>query len=381
MEVEVRKSGRERAGSAPVRILILGAFGDRTGKPVSIDRDNFDDVLRASEVRLGKIQFNELEDFHPDRLYQRLDEFEELRESRVERPAPRDFGRKREANVDEILGSSSLLDQIAEGGRDPLKKYVDDIVKPHLAPAPDPEAPKRESDAAVKMRALLHHPRFQALEAFWRGLDFLVHAVDEDVRISIFNFSKADFAQDLAETSDLKKTILHAVLTSTRWSAVGASYSFGADPMDIELLGRVALLAAHAKAPFLAEGSTEMGPHWPELRSIPEAGWVGLAAPKFLLRWPYGKNGARVEAFPFEEEGHLWGNPMFFAMRLLVSPGEEDLDLSGLPMPCTNASFTEPQVIALMERGLMPLVWFQNSDRVRLAGFRAINSASLPRPR
>jgi hypothetical protein len=38
---------------------------------------------------------------------------------------------------------------------------------------------------------------------------------------------------------------------------------------------------------------------------------------------------------------------------------------------------TETQVLALIDLGLMPLVSFRDSDRVRLAGFRAINGEEL----
>ena len=38
---------------------------------------------------------------------------------------------------------------------------------------------------------------------------------------------------------------------------------------------------------------------------------------------------------------------------------------------------TETQVLSLIDLGLMPLVSFRDSDRVRLAGFRAINGGEL----
>jgi len=45
--------------------------------------------------------------------------------------------------------------------------------------------------------------------------------------------------------------------------------------------------------------------------------------------------------------------------------------------PCAEVLMTEDQVRALMEAGMMPLVSYRDSDRVRMAGFRAINGDAL----
>jgi len=174
-------------------------------------------------------------------------------------------------------------------------------------------------------------------------------------------------------------------------------YDFGPDAADIEFLGRMALLASHIGAPFIAEGSVDMGAHWDELRAIPEAPYLGLALPRFLLRLPYGARTSAIESFPFEEmpaapahAHYLWGNPALAFLTLLTAGGA--LNLDGLPLhtyqddgewrmtPCAEVWMTETQVLALIDLGLMPLVSFRDSDRVRLAGFRAINGEELALP-
>ncbi len=45
----------------------------------------------------------------------------------------------------------------------------------------------------------------------------------------------------------------------------------------------------------------ELAGCWAELRHLPEAGAVGLALPRFLLRLPYGKKTSPLESFDFEE--------------------------------------------------------------------------------
>src|SRR4051812_41975797 len=79
----------------PFRIALLGDFTGRAyrstppgatlagRRPVQVDRDNFDEVLTRMGVELAlplldkdspplTVQFTELDDFHPDHLFQRL---------------------------------------------------------------------------------------------------------------------------------------------------------------------------------------------------------------------------------------------------------------------------------------------------------------------
>jgi len=392
--VEARRKRVPVETESPARYLVLGDFGGRAeAHAVPIDRDNFDGVLSRFEVKLAGSQMQELEDFHPDRLYQKLEVFRELRDGETpETPTRR--GSTPRADLEEILRPSSLLDKIAGGG-DPFDEYVKELARSSAAEA----APARSSHAraqAETMRAVLGHPRFQAMEAAWRGLDFAVReADDESSRIYVAQLSRKELIADLAEASDLKSTRLYGLLRSRAWSGVFGLYSFGADAEDIELLGRIALLAASARTAFIAEGSVDMGPYWADLRSIPEAGSVGLALPRFLLRLPYGRKTNGIEAFEFEEmpeapvhAAYLWGNPALACLALKVRGGA-DLNFTGLPLhlyqkdgettatPCAEVLMTEDQVRALMEAGMMPLVSYRDSDRVRLAGFRAIDGSEL----
>ena len=100
----------EPTEETPFRILVMGDFSGRAGrsetpaqrrlKPVVIDRDNFDDVMAGLEVQLhvgGKgdqgvrLQFSELDDFHPDRIYQQSQLFQQLREARRKLEDPKTF--------------------------------------------------------------------------------------------------------------------------------------------------------------------------------------------------------------------------------------------------------------------------------------------------
>jgi type VI secretion system protein ImpC len=382
------------AEDEPAHYLILGDFGGRATEPLAVDRDNFDSVMVKLQVSLAGALFRELEDFHPDRLYRNLNLFREFdpeqtgTKEKSGQPTP-------QADIGELLRSSSLLEQIAEGG-DPFERYVRDLARAHAAPA-ELTDPQRDAALSERMRGLLHHPRFQAVEAAWRGLDFVIRSDSGDesgTRIRIAHLPKAEAARDLLEAKSLGETRMHALLSARKWRAVIGLYAFGPDAADIEFLGRMALLAAHIGAPFIAEGSVDMGDHWQELRSIPEASYLGLALPRFLLRLPYGARTSAIDSFPFEEmpaapvhTQYLWGNPALAFLTLLTAGGA--LNLEGLPLhtyqqegewrmtPCAEVWLTETQVLALIDLGLMPLVSFRDSDRVRLAGFRAINGEEL----
>lgn len=393
LEVEPKRKAAAVEPATAANYLVLGDFGGRATEPAGIDVDNFNDVLSRFDVSLAGMRFRELEDFHPDRLFQRLDIFHDTAPA-PEEPAPEPASPK--ADLSEILRSSSLLEQIAEGG-DPFQKYLEKLARAHAAPK-QAANPERLIALTQRMRGLLHHPRFQALEAAWRGLDLVTRGGDGEpgnARVYIAQWSKDEAARDVLDASDLRSTRIYQLLHGRPWRAVAGLYSFGDDPVDIEFLGRLALIAAHARAPFLAEASMDMGPHWDELRSVPESSHLGLALPRFLLRLPYGAKASVIESFAFEEmpaapvhAHYLWGHPALVCLTLLLQ-GEEALELRGFPIhtykddgewkmtPCAEVWMTESQAEALMELGLMPLICFRDSDRVRLAGFRAINGKSL----
>jgi predicted component of type VI protein secretion system len=319
----------------PTRYLVLGDFGAHTLGVRPVDPETLDGVLDIVGVEIAGSPIREIEDFHPDRLYQRPDLFRDL----------------------------------------------------------------REVNATERMRELLHHPRFQTLESAWRGLDFAVRrADDESASIYMAQYAREDLAADMAAAADLKTTRLYELFHAHKWGGIFGLYSFGPDAADIEILGRVALIAEQARAPFIAQGAEDTGPYWEELRSIPEAGYLALALPRFLLRLPYGARTSPIESFEFEEmpetpshHGYLWGHPAWACLYVAASAreGAARLDLRGLPLhtyqqegvwactPCTEVAVTEAQARTFTLRGLIPLVWHRNTGCVSVAGLHAINGRAL----
>jgi predicted component of type VI protein secretion system len=344
------------------------------------------DVMSILQVAAGGMRLRELEDFHPDRLYERLN-----MAPAAEEPEPQPSSDSPKADIGELLRPTSLLEQIAGGG-DPFDNYVKELARAHAAP--QKKSVDRHVALSERMNSMLHHPRFQALESAWRGLDFAVREMDDVAsRIFVVQFSKGDLAADLA-SDNLRGTRLYALLHSRRWAAAIGLHSF--DETEIELLARIALVAADARVPYLAQGSTGIASALGELREIPEAAWLGLALPRLLLRLPYGSRTSPIDSFEFEEmpgvpshEQYLWGNAALACLAVLVRGEAENLNLDGLPAhtykqdsewvmkPCGEFLMTESQVLALIDAGLMPIVSYKDRPLVRVAGFRAVNSAPL----
>jgi type VI secretion system protein ImpC len=476
------RSPAKPASEAPFRILLLGDFSGRANRgapappsrePVVIDRDNFDQVLAnmGAELHLGggqhgprmALRFQELEDFHPDQIYEKIELFQTLRETRHKLGNPSTFAEaaaavkgwaempatpplamppprpERSAVPPDpaALAGGSLLESVldvtesrlspAERRPEELQAFIEQAVAPHVVPRQDPQLSElvAQVDAATGklMCAILHHKDFQALEAAWRGVFFLVRGLETGTHLKLYllDISKAELAADLNSSADLRDSEMHRLLGEEAVKALGAqpwamaagNFTFSRTEADIETLGRLAELMRVAGAPFLAEvdpagdaDSSETARHWRSLRHSPAASWLGLALPRFLLRLPYGRETAPVESFAFEEmpgtpdhQKYLWGNPAFACVYLLgqafssdgwnLRPGVHE-EIGGLPLhlyemggekrlkPCAELLMTDSDVEWILEQGLMPLVSLKNEDAVRLRRFQSIAEPLAP---
>ena len=419
------RAGRVVPDPEQFPILLLGDFSGRVNRrvrdglagrrPVPVDRDNLDDVIASCAVGLdlpgARLRFRELEDFHPDRILTALPRGEPDAE-----PAPEPPRRAASAAY-----SGSLLDDMVtheeEARRPPaaedsldLPAFLKRVTAPHLVPRSDPEAAAREARAAAsaagRLRAILHHPDFQAVEASWRAVDWLVRRLDTDGDLRLYLLD-ASLGEVLADPRALAATLAD----SGPWALIAANYVFGQAPADARVLEMLARIAAAVEAPFLAEALPPSGPdspeEWGRFRRSPEARWIGLALPRFLLRLPYGAGTVPVESLAFEEmpepdhAQYLWGSPAFACAGLLgesflaegwaLRPGIRRR-LDGLPVhfyreggetvakPCAEVVLNEKDVDFLMDGGFMPLASVKNEDAAVLVRFHSVADppAALP---
>ena len=485
------ESAREIDPQTPFRIVICGDFSGRanrgvrqTGrelaaqKPVRVDRDNFEEVLAQHDVRLenlfsgndGKlvsVDIKELDDFHPDRLFDGVELFESLRSlrrrllnratfdqaadevrgwaaapSQVKEPPPSapaapDNG---PANVPENL----LENMFAETGLVPREsgpdwnRFIQETIAPYVIPGADPQNDQLVACVAAavskSMQALLHHPDFQQIETAWRGLFLLVRRLETDASLQLYllDISKQELAADLPGDDFLASGLYKVLVEKTvgtpgakPWAALVGNYVFGPEKADIQLLGRLARLAAAAGAPWLAaahgsvvgcpdpqqtpepdDWQASAGPAWQELRQLPASRYVSLLWPRFLLRMPYGTQTSPTKAFKFEElssktshEHLLWGNAAFLAaLALGESFAESGWDLqpnqgreiAGLPcfaapdaqgdmemLPCGELWLRDRGAERVASVGLTPLFSIQGVDAVHLGGLISLNGQAV----
>lgn len=486
----LEETRRVPAEETPFRMLVMGDFSGRTNrvsgkqaksptafrsvKPIRVDRDSIDAVLNRLEVAielplLGDnapslgISFSELDDFHPDALYQRLEVFKAFKQTRQSLDSPSGLA----AYIDQLRGAplsedstepeddavsqttGGLLDQIIEQSQSTGQKpaaiptkskwgsFLNDIVKPHLVAKADPRQEEMVDavDAAVSevMRKILHHEDFQAVEAAWRGLSFLVSRLETDSRLQLYvlDVTQEELAADLFGSENLRRTALYKLLVEQAietaggqpWAVVAGKYTFEKTTEHISLLGRMAKVVGAAGISFIAGAGDrflcartlaetpdpdqwhprkdqEADDNWQSLRQMAEAQNVGLCLPRFLLRLPYGKNTDPIDSFTFEEvvsppahADYLWGNPCLALLLLLGQsfstegwqklPGSL-LEIGSLPLhiykeageshvqPCAETMLSQRAAENILDQGLMPLLSFLNRDMARLGRFQSI---------
>jgi type VI secretion system protein ImpC len=439
-----------RPSDDPFRIVLLGDFGGRASRneprlrrdPIFIDPDRPEEVMEKLGTGLAlsaggvplTLRFRELDDFHPDHLYQTLPVFQSLRKARAELADPVTFRaaaagpQSDPAPPPPAPFSGSLLDEIVEQTTDsspaPLDRTVpldlDEAIRRIVAPHVIPRAGPRQEELVAQvdsatgalMRAILGHPQFQALEAAWRSVFFLLQRLETGTQLKLY-------AIDITREEMLEATSSgHPQLIAREgWSVAACLHPFFPTEQDCAALASLAGLARKAGGPLLAGmhprlmGCESMAATpdpgdwdrpldgrslqaWRELRAHPDARWIGLAMPRILLRLPYGRSTSAVESFEFEEmplppvhEAYLWGSPAIACVCLLgqafsvggwqFHPGLRN-QLDGLPVhnyrvdgdvrmtPAAETLLTDRMADRVLEQGVMPLAASKSTGSILL---------------
>jgi len=314
----------------PLHILILGDFsgqaslGSQAGRkrerpeisqrrPILVDRDNLDQVMAKIGVELHlplegnekvELRFRELEDFHPDRIFERHEFFQHSKEERSFMADPATFAglqKMLQANEQKMLDAGlaparpgpsgepvtdpeQLLKHILEGAppKDPsndplapgnLMTFLQGIVGAHLAPKVDNAMQAQmlemvDKGVSALMKWILHNPHFQALESAWRSVDFLVRRVDTDADLKLYllDVTKSELMADLEAVTNLRVSGLYHLLVeevagvpgAIPWGLVLGNFTFGPSQEEVEFLGRLAQIVAKAGAPFIAGASSRV---------------------------------------------------------------------------------------------------------------------------
>ncbi len=482
-ELGVRPAPRSQpaAGGTAKRfnIVVIGDFTGRDNRGVTdpvasralirVDCDNLGAVfaglgagLKLPDSIAGgpgiELAFAALEDFHPDKLLSRAAPLARLLEARrlLLDPSTAEQGRTAlqaclgtapgtppaqpstaaaaaaesdQETLSRLLGGAVPAEARPAAADSPVEQFIRQVVTPHAAPAHASWQPgaldAANFELAGKLRALVHHPDFQSLEATWRGVDFLVRHIEAVDRVAVFllDLSASELLADVLGEEQGRQSEWFRRLRDREASVIIGNLTFGQTTDDLRALGRLAERAAELRAPFIATASPKLAgcesfdrqpdpddwqsacppdveEIWQALRRQAAARNVGLVAPRFLLRQPYGRSGDPIDTFPFEElpgkaahECFLWGHPAILCACLLADAFQDEEAEAELPAwgevgdmavhkfteegetvikAYGEAWLTERAADRLAARGIMALLSRKDHNSVRLPGIYSI---------
>ncbi|MGC9994488.1 MAG: type VI secretion system contractile sheath large subunit [Terriglobia bacterium] len=366
---------------------------------------------------------------------------------------------KTPAAATEQVAEKGLLDQIVEQGKvgtdaatrergkSLVKEFINQVLEGQVTISKDTEAMINARVAqidhlvSIQLNEILHHPQFQKLEGSWRGLKYLLSQSETSpmLKIRVMNVSKKDLLRDLQRAAEFDQSALFkkiyeeefGVFGGDPFAAIVGDYEFGKHPEDLELLEKVSNVAAAAHAPFLTAAASQLMnmesftqldqprdiakifdttefAKWKGFRQSDDSRYVGLCVPHVLMRLPYGRDTAPVDAFNYEEgvdgtdhSKYLWGNAAYAMGARLTNAfaqygwcaairGVEGGGLvEGLPahtfrtdegdvaLKCpTEIAITDRREKELADQGLIPLVHCKGTDK---AAFFSVQSANKPK--
>lgn len=440
-------SGRIDA-EAPFRVLVIGDFGARWHRVLNlpfmdravyrVDVDNLEDVLASFGANLAipltgeagghaRIMARTIDDFHPDTLLKKVPSLGELLAARnaLDSAAPLAAGEKPQA----MPGPKPAPAAPAHGPRSPRAEAPGETAQETLSRLLDQSPPlplalpdlirATETELSARLRSLLHDADVQAVEATWRGLEFLLRRCPDEkqVHYHVLDASLEEIAADLSG--------LLRLLRNEPWNVIIGLFTFGETASDLETLSGLGELARSLEATFLAGAHPQLvgcdgfdrqpdpdawktalpadvANAWQNLRATEAAAHIGLALPRFLLRQPYGKAGDTIERFAFEEmtddsshESFLWGNSALLAAQLLIEghvAGKRVAagNLADLPAgrysehgvtalkPSAEAWLVDRAAGTIARKGLIAVQSVKGRDAVQIAGLNAICHPERP---
>lgn len=195
-----------------------------------------------------------------------------------------------------------------------------------------------------QLAEIMHHEKFKKLEGSWRGIHYLIMNTEANtnLRLKVLNLPKQILQKDLSKAIEFDQSILFKKIYEHEfgtpggepYSALIGDYEFTNHPEDIEMLSKIANIAASAFCPFISAANPEFFgfddwtalskprdlekifdtveyAKWRSLRENEDSRFIILTMPRVLGRLPYGNETKPVEAFNFEEAPYsLAGKPL-----------------------------------------------------------------------
>lgn len=238
---------------------------------------------------------------------------------------------------------AEFVKQVSENSKNSSSKFVAGFILERIKELDDV--------IASQLNEILHHEDFQKLEASWRGFSYLVMntKTGSKLKIRLLNVNKNELLNDLTKAVEFDQSQLFKKVYEEEYGTFGGhpyscligDFSFTRNPQDIELLEKIASVAAAAHAPFIAAAHPRLFDldsfeslsvprdlaktfeslelvKWNSFRNSEDSRYVTLCLPRVLYRLPYGNISSPVEGMNFEEDvagastdRFCFGNPAY----------------------------------------------------------------------
>lgn len=215
-----------------------------------------------------------------------------------------------------------------------------------------------------QLNAIIHHPKFQKLEASWRGLWYLAIQMEnvKNAKLKVLDITWAEVVRDISRAMEFDQSQLFQKIYNEEYGTPGGEpygvligdYEIHHKPSDshpyddIAALEGMAEIAAASFAPFIAGAAPELFGldqfadlrlplnlqaifaqteyvRWRSLRNRTDTRFIGLTLPRTLMRRPYRTTpGSYKGLFFYEKVGkngqqqYLWGNACYAFAGILI---------------------------------------------------------------
>lgn len=421
-----------------------------------LDRDSFDEVFARLGVALAtpmgeRVRFQSLDELHPDHLYDSLALFARYRSIKKQLRSPSQFAsavsalretglivepahQQNRVTQSPVTQSpvvqpenfwDSLLSSQAESTQT-IDQLIRQTIAPYLEAKPHPQT--EEYLTAVShaenqlMRQFMHTGAFQQLEASWRSLDLLQRRLDLDhaCHLHVLDTNAAELIADIAQAEgDTRRTALHRnfMQSNHQYDVLVLDLPILADDDSLRIFSLAMDIADHIGAVLLAGAAAALAGKqdfslnadqvlpesiaqtWSQLRQRADAERVFMAAPRYLVRLPFGKKTAVTDTFAFEElpeQGahayYLWGNSAFMLLLALAAAWEQGSELrlaacriDDMPLhayldeegdsaikPCAEFYLSEAKIQQLEQAGMTVLQSVQNTNSIFIGRWNSL---------
>lgn len=215
-----------------------------------------------------------------------------------------------------------------------------------------------------QLNAVLHHERFRAMEASWRGLAYLCASAlgTQDVVVRVLNLSWQEVCADFDRAADFDQSHLFTKVYSEEFGMPGGQpfgvllcdYEVQHRPTpdhrtdDVTALSGLAAVAAAAFAPAILSASPQLlgidsfselsrlqsisGVYraqeyirFERMRAGDDVRFLGLVMPRILMRKPYSQDGVSGVGFRYREDirgltedDMCWGSAVYALGEVLI---------------------------------------------------------------